>query len=101
MPQSNAFEIKYQTASARLPTISTLALGHGRRIFARELSPSADEPKLEARVISDSFRLSLVLDGDQVGSMSPAAGRLSGMPVSWLFPSELSPSRHGPSRKGS
>ena len=52
-----------QTASARLPTISTC-----RRILALVLSPSVDDPKLEALEISDSFRFNRVLVGDQVGT---------------------------------
>lgn len=86
--QSNAFKW-CQTASARLETTSTL--GHVRRIFALEFSPSAEDPKLGLLDISEVVRFN---DGDQLGRMSPAAGRLISGP-------SLPLSMQGPSRYGS
>jgi hypothetical protein len=68
--QSNAFN-RCQTASARLPTASTV---QDLLIFALVPSPSVDEdPKLGLLDISEALRFN---DGDQLGRISPAAGRL-------------------------
>ena len=68
--QSNTSN-RCQTASARLPTTSTV---HDRLIFSLVPSPSVDEdPKLGLLDISEALRFN---DGDQLGRISPAAGRL-------------------------